>query len=77
MPRKTPEPLLAHQNLAFLESDAGRQVRILSEFLAPDITLAREDIRNTIVFFGSARTLSTSEIRKRRKKAQDPKDTES
>jgi len=76
MPRKTPEPLLAHQNLAFLESDAGRQVRILSEFLAPDITLAREDIRNTIVFFGSARTLSTSEIRKRRKKAQDPKDTE-
>lgn len=71
--KTNPEPQLAHLNKAFLESDAGREVRILSEFLAPETTLDGQDIRNTIVFFGSARTLSTAEIRKRRKTyADDP-----
>jgi len=71
--KTNPEPQLAHLNKAFLESDAGREVRILSEFLAPETTLDNQDIRNTIVFFGSARMLSTAEIRKRRKTyADDP-----
>lgn len=71
--KTNPEPQLAHLNRAFLESDAGREVRILSEFLAPETTLDNQDIRNTIVFFGSARMLSTAEIRKRRKtSANDP-----
>jgi len=74
MPIKSQEPVLAHQNQAFLESDAGRQVRILSEFLAPDVTFEKEDIRNTIVLFGSARTLPPSEIKKRLKKEKNPKE---
>ncbi|MDR1759702.1 MAG: LOG family protein [Fibrobacter sp.] len=64
------EPLLASYNSEFLESDAGRQIRILSEFIAPETTFDKEAIESTIVFFGSARTLPPSEIKKRKKAAK-------
>ena len=68
-----PEPLISYYDKNFLESTAGRQVRMLSEFIAPGVTFQEEKIKNTIVFFGSARTLSMSEIQKQRKKTKDPK----
>ena len=40
----------------FLGSMSGRPLRILSEYLGPLSTLQRNNIRDTIVFFGSART---------------------
>ena len=46
---------LAYLNEDFLESDAARPVRILAEYLAPLETFRREQIHDTIVFFGSAR----------------------
>ncbi len=46
---------LAYRNEDFLESDAARPVRILAEYLAPLEVFRREQIRDTIVFFGSAR----------------------
>ncbi len=46
---------LAYRNEEFLESDAARPVRILAEYLAPLEVFRREQIRDTIVFFGSAR----------------------
>jgi uncharacterized protein (TIGR00730 family) len=46
---------VAYQDAAFLESDAARPIRILSEYLGPLETFRRERIRDTIVFFGSAR----------------------
>jgi uncharacterized protein (TIGR00730 family) len=46
---------IAYQDAAFLESEAARPLRILSEYLGPLETFRRERIRDTIVFFGSAR----------------------
>lgn len=58
---------MAYHNPEFMESDAARTIRFLSEFLQPDQIFKQEDIKNTIVFFGSARTLPPDEIKKRRK----------
>ncbi|MFL5273620.1 MAG: TIGR00730 family Rossman fold protein [Anaeromyxobacteraceae bacterium] len=46
---------VAYQDSAFLESEAARPIRIVSEYLGPLETFRRERIRDTIVFFGSAR----------------------
>jgi uncharacterized protein (TIGR00730 family) len=45
----------AFENSAFLKSPDARPIRILSEYLEPAARLKREGIRDTIVFFGSAR----------------------
>jgi uncharacterized protein (TIGR00730 family) len=59
MPRKPPEPLapapLAYENPAFINSPDGRIMRILSEYSEPLARFRRERIRDTVVFFGSAR----------------------
>jgi len=46
---------LAYENTEFLESWHGRSLRILSEYLEPLGRFSRSKIRDTIVFFGSAR----------------------
>ncbi len=46
---------LAYDNDEFLESDAARPLRILSEYLDPLEAFRRHRIHDTIVFFGSAR----------------------
>jgi uncharacterized protein (TIGR00730 family) len=46
---------LAYKNLSFLESDEGRPVRILAEYLEPLRRLCEMKVQHTIVFFGSAR----------------------
>jgi uncharacterized protein (TIGR00730 family) len=46
---------LAYRDPAFLESDEGRPVRILSEYLRPLGAFRRRRVHDTIVFFGSAR----------------------
>jgi hypothetical protein len=55
----TPPPLepapLAYENTAFLSSADGRLIRIVSEFLEPLSRFRREEIQDTVVFFGSAR----------------------
>jgi uncharacterized protein (TIGR00730 family) len=50
-----PKSSLAYENPSFLESDAARPLRILAEYLHPLETFRRERIRDTVVFFGSAR----------------------
>ena len=45
----------AYHNKIFLDSDDGRPIRILSEYLEPLHRLRNEGIHDTIVFFGSAR----------------------
>jgi uncharacterized protein (TIGR00730 family) len=45
----------AYENLAFLKGAAGREMRILSEFIEPFSRFRKERITDTIVFFGSAR----------------------
>lgn len=48
-------PDKAYNNPGFLNSASARPVRILSEYLEPNSRLAYHKIRDTIVFFGSAR----------------------
>ena len=50
-----PRVELAYKNETFLDSDDARPLRILAEYLQPLHAFAREQICDTIVFFGSAR----------------------
>jgi Predicted Rossmann fold nucleotide-binding protein len=50
-------PPLAYLNADFLKSSEGRIIRILSEYLEPDARMRRHRVRDTIVFFGSARSV--------------------
>jgi uncharacterized protein (TIGR00730 family) len=47
--------LPAYEQREFIESEAGRPLRILAEYLEPLERFRRVGIRETIVFFGSAR----------------------
>jgi uncharacterized protein (TIGR00730 family) len=59
MPDKNPEtPVLAYDDQAFLGSDEGRPLRILAEYLEPLHRFRLAGVRDTIVFFGSARLTS-------------------
>jgi uncharacterized protein (TIGR00730 family) len=46
---------LAYHDAGFIESDEGRPLRILAEYLRPLGVFRRRRIHDTIVFFGSAR----------------------
>ncbi len=46
---------LAYKDEAFLDSESARPLRILAEYLEPLQVFHRQRIRDTIVFFGSAR----------------------
>jgi uncharacterized protein (TIGR00730 family) len=51
---------LAYENKAFLSGPDGRGLRILSEYLEPLVRFRRQQIQDTVVFFGSARFHSRS-----------------
>jgi uncharacterized protein (TIGR00730 family) len=51
-PKRAP---LAYENATFLKSPDGRVLRILSEYAEPLARFRREQIQDTVVFFGSAR----------------------
>ena len=59
MSDRLPPPLesasLAYENPGFLNSPDGRLIRIMSEYAEPLARFRRERIRDTVVFFGSAR----------------------
>ena len=59
--KKSPK---AYKNQDFLNSPSGRTVRLLSEYLEPYSRLKASDIKDTVVFFGSARTLPEDIARK-------------
>jgi uncharacterized protein (TIGR00730 family) len=50
---------LAYENPEFLNSPDGRLLRIMSEYVEPLARFRREQIQDTVVFFGSARFLSS------------------
>ncbi len=52
----------AYNNLDFIHSKDGRIIRILAEYLYPEQYFRKHKISNTIVFYGSARTLSTKGV---------------
>ncbi len=49
---------LAYEIPEFLQSGTGRPVRILAEYLEPLRRFQKQDIQDTVVFFGSARVHS-------------------
>ena len=54
----------AYNNIDFLNSPDARVLRMLAEFLEPMRRFRKEKIRDTIVFFGSARVQSKAETTK-------------
>lgn len=61
----------AYNNRDFIHSRDGRTIRILSEYLYPDQYFRRYGIGGTIVFYGSARTLSLEEYEVKMKNIND------
>ena len=55
---------LAYENPSFLNSPDGRILRIMSEYVEPLARFRREQIQDTVVFFGSARFHSLADANK-------------
>jgi uncharacterized protein (TIGR00730 family) len=58
-------PTKAYQNPGFLKGKDARVIRILSEYLEPASRLKWQQVKDTIVFFGSARILPRDVSEKR------------
>lgn len=68
----------AYENIDFLKSPSARLLRIMSEFLEPQTRFQRNNIKDTVVFFGSARLPSREQAEKELKELKkqskpDPK----
>ena len=48
-------PIKAYKDLNFLNSDGARNIRVLAEMTEPGIRFTEEQVKDTIVLFGSAR----------------------
>jgi len=72
-PEKKIAPL-AYENPEFLNSPDGRVLRIMSEYVEPLARFRREQIQDTVVFFGSARFRSLDDARKAVEKAGSDED---
>src|SRR5438874_1775215 len=64
----SPVPFL---NTEFLTSPSARIIRIISEYLEPAERLRRAHVRDTIVFFGSARSPSPEDAAKHLEQIND------
>ncbi len=58
-------PQKAYLNEAFVHSRDGRTLRIMAEYLEPKARLENQQVRDTIVFFGSARFISEDQAKRR------------
>jgi hypothetical protein len=70
-PVRPSDPALAYRDQAFLDSDDARPLRILAEYLAPMRALRDQQVRDTIVFFGSARIAPTGPMRRYYEEARE------
>jgi uncharacterized protein (TIGR00730 family) len=73
-------PTEAYQNPRFLHGKSARVIRILSEYLEPGDRLKEQHVKDTVVFFGSARLLPRDVSQKqleelRRRLHAEPEDT--
>lgn len=72
-PRHTPSK--AYKNLDFVESRDARMLRIMAEYQEAEKRLRDSGIEDTIVFFGSARTLSLEDAQEQLAQLQQDKKT--
>src|SRR5688572_29185410 len=61
MPKKA---FKAYNDSHFLNSPQARSIRILAEYLEPQSRFRKENVRDTIVFYGSARIPSLAKANK-------------
>ncbi len=66
-----PKPEKAYKNMEFINSPDARTIRILAEFLEPMHRFNKYNIYDTIVFFGSARTLDPREAEQKLEEIQE------
>jgi len=59
------ESTKAYKDPEFLGSRDARTIRILSEYLEPEARFRRLNVKDTIVFYGSARVTDGKTARKR------------
>ena len=59
------QPLKAYENKKFLSSKDARGLRILAEYMEPEARFEDLQVRDTVVFFGSARFLPRDEAEKK------------
>ncbi len=64
------EPLLSYLNKDFLSSKDARPLRILAEYLEPAARLRAAGVKDTIVFFGSARSIAPEIAEARRQEIE-------
>ncbi len=67
---ESPSYRRADQDIAFLERDELRPVRLQLELLKPELIQQEEGIESTIVVFGSARLVAPAEAKARLEKAR-------
>ena len=69
--------LKAYENIDFLKSPQARILRIMSEFVEPQARFKKNEIKDTVVFFGSARLPSRENAEKQltELKSKKEKDT--
>ena len=65
----------AYKNLGFLNSPDARTVRILAEYIEPWQRFQEEEVKDTIVFFGSARMRPSGEAQERLREAMHRADS--
>jgi uncharacterized protein (TIGR00730 family) len=70
MKNSLPRAQKAYKNMEFINSSDARAIRILAEYLEPMQRFRDQNIHDTIVFFGSARTKSPVEAKKYLKNVQ-------
>ncbi len=67
LPPQSPGFQKSYENLDFLKSPSARLIRVLCELVEPEVRFRRYRIKDTIVFFGSSRTLSPEDAQRQLK----------
>jgi uncharacterized protein (TIGR00730 family) len=69
--KKTKRPVKAYKNLEFLNSPEARTIRVLCEFIEPWKRFRQYRVSDTIVFFGSSRSVSLEKAEARLRTARE------
>ena len=69
--KKGKRPEKAYKNLEFLTSPEARTIRVLCEFNEPSKRFRKHRVRDTIVFFGSARAIPVAEAEEKLRHARE------
>ncbi len=71
---QSPSYRLAEEDLEFIAGDETRPVRLLLEYLKPQMAFAEQRIRSTVVLFGGTRIVEAAEAERRLQRAVAARD---